>query len=1024
MKSILKVILILLANIIVSTVGITPAAAASIMYSTYLGGTVVDRVNAIALDSSNNVYLVGKTVSTGFPGATGTSYQTNISAGTDAFVTKISSGGVLSWSTYLGGDAIDIANAVAVDNAGIVYIAGSTTSTTFPMKNANIGTYVGSTDTFVTAVSASGAGLVYSTYLGGSGVDIGYGIAVNASTGAAYIVGDTTASAPTAFVTTDNPDGYGSGLLARGASDIFVVEYNPAGGLAHACLLGGTTSDIGRAIAIDGTGKIYITGQTTATFTTTAVCFKSSPTGATDAFVAILSADFASLLYGTYIGGNGNEDAFGIALDPSLNVYIAGYTDSTANFPTTGFGNMVGQTIKGTGEDAFVFKLNAGSAGISDGVYATFIGGDGVDRATAIKVDSLGNAYVIGYTFSTATGFPLNNPILSPDLSTRTGSEMAFVTVIDPSPVAAQLPVFCSYLGGSDGATVTEGWGIGLDSSNNIYAVGYTTSALFPIVSELYTYQGSEDGFLTKISAVAASTVATPVITPAAGLYTGSVTVTITTSTSLATIRYTTDGSAPNGSSTVYTVPFAQTTTATIVAFAMKGGMTDSAATAATAFTIQVATPVITPAAGLYAGSVTVTITTSTSLATIRYTTDGSAPNGSSTVYTVPFVQTSTATIVAFAMKGGMTNSAATAATAFTIEGLIPVITPAAGQYTGSVTITMATGTSGATIRYTTDGTAPNGSSTEYTGPFAQTTTATIVAFTTKGGITSSATATSAFTILSSIISIDPAGGTTDGGTTVTITGLGFTGTTVVTQVKFGSLNATSFIVDSNTQIRAIAPAQIEGAVNIVAMSSVGSSPSVSGDIYTYFIAGTVPVITKLNPVYGPSTGGATVVITGSGFTGVTGANGVKFGNLNAESYVVNSDTKITAKTKAHAVGVVDVVVTNQTGLSLVILADQYNYTLTAPVSGSTSYVYPSPSTGSTVNINYFMDGPGVVKIRVYNAVGRLADSLEESKLDGAQYSTLNIGNLAPGVYFYILSMNYDNGDTSKFTKRKFVVVR
>src|SRR3989339_342385 len=943
MKSILKVILILLANIIVSTVGITPAAAASIMYSTYLGGTVVDRVNAIALDSSNNVYLVGKTVSTGFPGATGTSYQTNISAGTDAFVTKISSGGVLSWSTYLGGDAIDIANAVAVDNAGIVYIAGSTTSTTFPMKNANIGTYVGSTDTFVTAVSASGAGLVYSTYLGGSGVDIGYGIAVNASTGAAYIVGDTTASAPTAFVTTDNPDGYGSGLLARGASDIFVVEYNPAGGLAHACLLGGTTSDIGRAIAIDGTGKIYITGQTTATFTTTAVCFKSSPTGATDAFVAILSADFASLLYGTYIGGNGNEDAFGIALDPSLNVYIAGYTDSTANFPTTGFGNMVGQTIKGTGEDAFVFKLNAGSAGISDGVYATFIGGDGVDRATAIKVDSLGNAYVIGYTFSTATGFPLNNPILSPDLSTRTGSEMAFVTVIDPSPVAAQLPVFCSYLGGSDGATVTEGWGIGLDSSNNIYAVGYTTSALFPIVSELYTYQGSEDGFLTKISAVAASTVATPVITPAAGLYTGSVTVTITTSTSLATIRYTTDGSAPNGSSAVYTVPFAQTTTATIVAFAMKGGMTDSAATAATAFTI---------------------------------------------------------------------------------EGLIPVITPAAGQYPGSVTITMATGTSGATIRYTTDGIAPNGSSTEYTGPFAQTTTATIVAFTTKGGITSREKAKNAFTILSSIISIDPAGGTTDGGTTVTITGLGFTGTTVVTQVKFGSLNATSFIVDSNTQIRAIAPAQIEGAVNIVAMSSVGSSPSVSGDIYTYFIAGTVPVITKLNPVYGPSTGGATVVITGSGFTGVTGANGVKFGNLNAESYVVNSDTKITAKTKAHAVGVVDVVVTNQTGLSLVILADQYNYTLTAPVSGSTSYVYPSPSTGSTVNINYFMDGPGVVKIRVYNAVGRLADSLEESKLDGAQYSTLNIGNLAPGVYFYILSMNYDNGDTSKFTKRKFVVVR
>ena len=934
MRSILKAsCLILLANLFVSFAGIAPLSAASIIYSTYLGGTVVDRVNAIALDSSDNVYLVGKTVSTGFPGA-GSGFQTTIATGTDAFVTRITSGGVLSWSTYLGGDGIDIANAVAVDNAGVVYIAGSTTSTTFPMKNADIGIYVGGTDTFVTAVSASGAGLHYSTYLGGSGVDEGFGIAVNATTGAAYVVGVTTASAPTAFVTTANPDGYGSGLLARGAEDVFVVEFDPAGGLAHACLLGGTTADIGRAIAIDGTGKIYITGQTTDTFTTTPSCFKGGVTGATDAFVAILSADFATLLYGTYIGGNNNEDAFGIALDSTLNVYIAGYSNSTANFPITGFGNMVGQTIKGTGEDAFVFKLNAGSAGISDGVYATFIGGDGIDRATAIKVDSLGNAYVIGYTESTASTFPLSSPIVSPDLSIFNGSKMAFVAVIGPSPVAAELPVFCSYLGGSD-ATFTEGWGIGLDTSNNIYAVGYTASALFPIVSELYTYQGSEDGFLTKISAVSAGTVATPVITPADGLYTGSVIVTMTTGTSLATIRYTTNGAGL----TDYSGPVTKTSTSTIVAYAVKGGMLDSA-TATGTFTLKAITPVVTPAAGLYTGSVILTMTTGTAGATIRYTTNGAGLLD----YTVPVTKSSTSTIVAYAVKGGMLDSASTAS--------------------------------------------------------------------------------SAFTILSSITSIAPAGGIIAGGTTVTVTGSGFTGTTLVTEIMFGAMKATSFIVDSNTQIRAIAPVHLAGVVDVVSMSSVGTSAIVAADEYTYFLSGSVPTIAGLNPVYGPASGGATVVITGTGFTGVVGASGVKFGNLNADSYVVNSDTKITAKTKAHDVGPVDVIVMNPSGFSLTVSAGTYTYMLSAPVSGGSSYIYPSPSTGGTVNINYFMDGPGIVKIRVYSITGKLVDNLEESKLDGAQRSSLTVGNLAPGVYFYMMNMNYDNGDIRKFAKHKFVVVR
>ncbi|OGF45308.1 MAG: hypothetical protein A2231_11305 [Candidatus Firestonebacteria bacterium RIFOXYA2_FULL_40_8] len=825
----------------------------TVLYSTYLGGTVEDRINAVVLDGSDNVYLAGLTVSTGFPGS-GSGFQTAISAGTDAFVTKISSGGALLWSTYLGGNGIDIANAIAVDNAGVVYVTGSTTSATFPMQNANQGTYIGSTDTFVTAVSASGAGLVYSTYLGGSGVDEGNGIAVNTSTGAAYVIGVTTPAAPTAFPTNLNPDG----IVTRGASDVFVTNFSPAGGLVYSIFLGGTTADIGRAIALDGTGKVYVTGQTTATFPTTSGAFKEGVTGATDAFVSKISADFASLLYSTYVGGNGNEDATGIALDGSLNVYITGYTDSTANFPTTGF-TMVGQTIKGTGEDAFVFKLSMGSAAINDGVYATFFGGDGIDRASAIKVDAAGDAYITGYTTSTLTGFPLNNPIYG----TRTGASMAFVAEIGPAPVAAELPVFCTYLGGTDGATNTQGLGVGLDSANNIYAVGWTTSALFPtagtapmpVQSANGGASGTYDGFLTKISAPSPAQVVTPVITPAAGTYTGSVTITMNTGTSGATIRYTTNGTAPDGSSTLYTAAFTQATTVTLKAIALKGGMTDST------------------------------------------------------------------------------------------------------------------------------------------------------------------TVTSAFTILPLLTGVNPAGGSTAGGTTVTITGSAFTGTTAVT---FDVTGAVSFTVNSNTQITAVAPAHSAGLVDIFVTTPAGTSSAVSGDTYTFFVPGTAPVVTLLAPASGSNLGGSTITITGSGFTGVTGANGVKFGATNAASYIVVSDTKITAVTPVHISGNADVVITNAYGASLVVSAGIFTFAV--PAVTFTPYIFPSPTSGNTATVAYFMDSPGIMKIRVYSEVGKLMEALEESKSASTQSSVLNVGNLAPGVYFYFLNIRYDDGTTKNYPKHKFAV--
>ena len=636
-------------------------AAPAFVYSTYLGGANEDRVNALAVDGTGNVYLAGLTVSTGFPGVTGGSAQSTIVAGTDAFVTKIDATGLLVWSTYLGGDGIDIANAVTVDGSGIVYITGSTTSATFPTSgeySAYQSMNAGGTDVFITAISATGAGLIYSTYLGCPGIDEGNGIAVD-SEGNAYITGFTTAGA-TPFPTTTTFQ-----TIAGGAEDAFVTKFSATGGLLYSTYLGGTTSDIGRAIAIDGSGNAYVTGKATAAFPRVmATAFKTTFEGPSDAFLSKVSSDGATLLYSTYVGGSNDEDAFGIALDgtdPStLNVYITGYTGST-DFPdSTGFSPTYG--ARSTAPDAFVFKLNMNLSGHAGGVYVTYLGGDIDDRATAIKIDASGNVYIIGNT--TSTDFPMTDPLTGQD--TKIGSSMAFVAELGASGELP--PVFSTYLGG---VTDQEGTGIGLDDTGNIYVAGWTSSlTTFPTAGTgsmpLATVSaGNKDGFLTKISAPSPSQVATPVITPAAGTYTGSVTITMTIATSGATIRYTTNG----GGLVDYTGPVTKTSTSTIAAYAVNDGMIDSA-TATSVFTIQIETPVITPAAGTYTGSVTITMTTATSGATIRYTTNG----GGLVDYTGPVTKTSTSTIAAYAVNDGMIDSA-TATSAFTVVAEILSVT-------------------------------------------------------------------------------------------------------------------------------------------------------------------------------------------------------------------------------------------------------------------------------------------------------------------------------------------------------------
>ncbi len=495
--------------------------APALAYSSYLGGTANDYSNAIFVDASNNAYLTGKTDAAPFPGTSG-KYQAAYGTGAfDAFVTKVNADGTLAWSTLYGAAGNDIGLGIGVDGTGKVYITGSTTG---PIPGeATIGG-LGGTDAFVAAFSAAGTALVYADRFGGAGEENGKGIAVNAA-GSAYVTGFTNSASPD-FVTTA---GAAQTVIGGGgATDAFVTKFSAAGAQVYSTFLGGTGIDRGNAIAIDSLGNAYITGQTSANLPVTPVAppslaaFKLTVTGSNDAFIAKLDPTGANWVYVTYVGGGDQDQGTGIALGGTDIVYITGWTLS-GDFPGSSF-VPVGQTTKGTAEDAFVFKLHIGNGGLTnDGVYSTYLGASGADTAAAIAVDGAGNAYVTGHTYS--GDFPVVGPISGQ--GTLVGTAEGFVTQLGPTGGTIG---FSSYLGGT--LSDSAGQGIALDSANNIYVTGWTNSAGFPTASPFQAaISGPYDAFIAKIGTPSPPVACTiNSLNPDYGFMVGGTTVTISIS--------------------------------------------------------------------------------------------------------------------------------------------------------------------------------------------------------------------------------------------------------------------------------------------------------------------------------------------------------------------------------------------------------------------------------------------------------------------------------------------------------------
>ena len=319
---------------------------AQLLYSTYLGGSVSDFATAIAVDASGEAYVAGYTSSFNFPVTAAAARSTFAGGLYDAFVARLnSSGSALSYSTYLGGSGNDLANAIAVDGQGNSYVTGQTDSGNFPMLSAAQSAPGGSGDAFVARFDHAGA-LVYSTYLGGTGPDYGAAIAVD-SGGYAYVAG-TTASVN--FPVT-------SGAYQptnRGGYDAFVAKLGPSGGpLVFSTFLGGGASEEARGVAVDSSGRVYVTGWTASQ--DFPVSSATPPfSGTSDVFLTCLNNQGSALNSSTYLGGGGADVALGIGLDPSSQIYIAGYTAS-AEFPVT---TAALQPALAGGMDAFVAKFS------------------------------------------------------------------------------------------------------------------------------------------------------------------------------------------------------------------------------------------------------------------------------------------------------------------------------------------------------------------------------------------------------------------------------------------------------------------------------------------------------------------------------------------------------------------------------------------------------------------------------------------------------------------------------------------
>ena len=402
------------------------------------------------------------------------------------------------YSSFLGGTGNDSANSIAVDSSGNLYVGGTTTSaSTFPENGGvSIGPNGGTADLFIAKIDPSKSGsdsLVYLTFLGGTGNESG-GLVTVDSSGNVAVAGTTTSAD---FPVTDGSK------LPTGSNAATVTEIDSTGStLVYSTIFGGNGTEAAQGsggIAFDSLGNIFVASDTSSTNlpVTTGAFQGTYGGGISDGFLAIFKpASAPHLKYCTYLGINAQAAVGGVAVDASGNAYLAGFTTNPgASFPAK---NAFQSVYAGDPDDSFLMKISPLGKGAPDLTYATLLGGQDLDEAYAIAVDTATppNAYVTGTTQS--TDFPASGTVAAYSTNLHTNATAnAFLTVVAQNATTNMTSlVYSTYLGGSD---TDSGEAIAVTAANSVYVTGSTTSFDFPWMNNLQPYNGDDDAFVAKL---------------------------------------------------------------------------------------------------------------------------------------------------------------------------------------------------------------------------------------------------------------------------------------------------------------------------------------------------------------------------------------------------------------------------------------------------------------------------------------------------------------------------------------------
>ena len=745
------------------TAGATHADS-TLIYSTYLGGSGLDRAEAIEIDETGAAYLAGSTTSYNFPVADGFQTQHGGPGNYDIFVTKLSAdGSQLIYSTFLGGGLDEFGYELIVDDVGAAYVVGSSKSSNYPTTNAFQGSFPGNNSAIVSKIAPEGTNLVYSTYVGGSGFDYAQGIAVDQS-GAAYITGSTRSQ--NFPVTNAIQSSFNTGT----GGDAFVACLTPDGSaLTYSTFLGGSTDDEGYDIDVDASGAAYTVGNTTSADYPVTNAYQPTKGQYNNAFISKIAPSGSNLVYSTFLGGSGGDRARAVFVDPTGSAHVVGDTSST-NFPT----RSPVQTTLGSAPDAFVASLSPAGTQL---LFSTYLGGSDWEQGLAIKRDDNGALYVAGNTWS--RDFPLVQPLQPTHAG---GSSDAFLARIAHTGMELE---WATYLGGTGNDSAE---GIGLDNKATIYAVGATYSSNFPTTPDAFQPAfagGILDAFSATISLNPLSFASATSSHPEAQTNVYLAVTRDFAETNSATVNYSVTGGTATGGGEDYTLaagtltfaPGVQTQTITVVIIgdavnephetidialsdptnALLGTPSVHTHTILSVNTAPVVDPgvdqIVSVSDGAFLdGSVQDDGQPAPPGVTTTLWTQVNGPgtatfaDASSIDTTASFSTNGTYILRLSAYDGALSSSAEVTITVLPPTAAAPIITPEGGTFEDAVQVVLSSADTNATIYYTVDGSTPDGTSTIYEAPFTVTNQTMVHAFASSPGHLGSAVTNALFT--------------------------------------------------------------------------------------------------------------------------------------------------------------------------------------------------------------------------------------------------------------------------------------